>query len=94
MDSFVTMSDIARIANVTRQAVTNWRSRTTHCCRFLPPPGLLPGSSSLIAMRFLTGWRRRVGASTRMPGSTPRQSLCRMTFVSRTRSSCSRFGPA
>ncbi|MEQ7847447.1 hypothetical protein [Nocardioides kribbensis] len=28
MDSFVTMSDIARIANVTRQAVTNWRSRT------------------------------------------------------------------
>lgn len=27
MDSFVTMSDIARIANVTRQAVTNWRSR-------------------------------------------------------------------
>ncbi len=30
MDSFVTMSDIARIAHVTRQAVTNWRSRPTH----------------------------------------------------------------
>lgn len=28
MESLVTMSDIARIASVTRQAVTNWRSRT------------------------------------------------------------------
>lgn len=28
MGSLVTMSDIARIASVTRQAVTNWRSRT------------------------------------------------------------------
>ncbi|UXN21168.1 hypothetical protein N8D77_13550 [Curtobacterium flaccumfaciens] len=27
MDSLVTMPDIARLANVTRQAVTNWRSR-------------------------------------------------------------------
>lgn len=27
MDSLVTMRDIARLANVTRQAVTNWRSR-------------------------------------------------------------------
>lgn len=27
MESLITMSDIARIANVTRQAVTNWRSR-------------------------------------------------------------------
>ncbi|GAB3813294.1 hypothetical protein GCM10028820_07790 [Tessaracoccus terricola] len=29
MESLVTMSDIARIASVTRQAVTNWRSRPT-----------------------------------------------------------------
>lgn len=29
MASLVTMSDIARVANVTRQAVTNWRSRPT-----------------------------------------------------------------
>lgn len=27
MDSFLTMADIARLADVTRQAVTNWRSR-------------------------------------------------------------------
>ena len=39
MESLVTMSDIARIAGVTRQAVTNWRSRPASASFPSPKPG-------------------------------------------------------
>src|SRR3954470_17637246 len=40
MQSLVTMSEIARLANVTRQAVTNWRSR--------PASSPFPGSVKVV----------------------------------------------
>lgn len=43
MASLITMADIARIAGVTRQAVTNWRSRPSA----LPFPAPVPGASDL-----------------------------------------------
>jgi len=83
MASLITMAEIARIAGVTRQAVTNWRSRPSAVP--FPTPVLAPAGSGIekFDRDDVLDWLEERGAvETLRPDSTHLQSLLPRTWPS------------
>ena len=66
MTHFLTLQDIAQLAGVTRQAVTNWRRRNTVRGEFLPfpVPVLTKGGVDFFDREQILDWLERTGTRT------------------------------